>query len=370
MTNRCPSIRAVDRVSCLGTGFECNIFAIAQSRFRLDVRKPQTTTNKKLDALEKILIITFTSTILPSANLLLSAFSTSAAHETIAKGYYPGWKSKESPVSKVPWSKYTHMTYAFALEGSDPKSLALFVKAAHEHYSSAISLSGWEYPNKQGIGCNTVNKDDSVHFLAFLQELRANPATAKYSLSTAVGVETFIHSSNNPSTDVSGFTKAFDHIVIMSYDVWGPWSDSVGHNAPLNDACAAGPKQQGSAISAVDKWSKAGMPKEKIVLGVPVYGHGFTVKKKDAFAGMVEYGYLNKNGKPNVTYRFNECSQTEYVYNPDEQVEISYGDAKAFKAKGHFIRDLNLCGFSIWEITGNYDNILLNAIREGAGLKN
>uniref|UniRef100_A0A0W0FF31 Putative glycoside hydrolase family 18 protein n=1 Tax=Moniliophthora roreri TaxID=221103 RepID=A0A0W0FF31_MONRR len=312
-------------------------FAIAQSRFRLDVRKPQTTTNKKLDALEKILIITFTSTILPSANLLLSAFSTSAAHETIAKGYYPGWKSKESPVSK---------------------------------YSSAISLSGWEYPNKQGIGCNTVNKDDSVHFLAFLQELRANPATAKYSLSTAVGVETFIHSSNNPSTDVSGFTKAFDHIVIMSYDVWGPWSDSVGHNAPLNDACAAGPKQQGSAISAVDKWSKAGMPKEKIVLGVPVYGHGFTVKKKDAFAGMVEYGYLNKNGKPNVTYRFNECSQTEYVYNPDEQVEISYGDAKAFKAKGHFIRDLNLCGFSIWEITGNYDNILLNAIREGAGLKN
>ncbi|ESK91727.1 glycoside hydrolase family 18 protein [Moniliophthora roreri MCA 2997] len=265
-------------------------------------------------------------------------------------------------------------------------------------YSSAISLSGWEYPNKQGIGCNTINKDDTVHFLAFLQELRANPATAKYSLSTAVGVETFIDSSNNPSTDVSGFTKAFDHIVIMNYDVWGPWSDSVGHNAPLNDACAAGPKQQGSAISAVDKWSKAGMPKEKIVLGVPVYGHGFTVKKKDAFekdglrssllihhsirlilpkaivlfsfAGMMEYGYLNKNGKPNVTYRFDECSQTAYVYNPDEQVEISYGDAKAFKPKGHFIRDLNLGGFSIWEITGNYDNILLNAIREGAGLKN
>lgn len=33
---------------------------------------------------------------------------------SVAAAWYPGWHTTDFPLSKVSWSKYTHMTYAFA----------------------------------------------------------------------------------------------------------------------------------------------------------------------------------------------------------------------------------------------------------------
>ncbi|ESK94160.1 glycoside hydrolase family 18 protein [Moniliophthora roreri MCA 2997] len=404
-------------------------------------------------------------TLLPSLILLLSTLSLSTpanAGAAIAKAYYPGWGSDDFPLSKVTWSKYTHLTYAFAkttkdggltLEGSNPGGLKPFVKAAHEngvkacfsiggwtgsqYFSTAVSTPekrtafvktivdfakkydadcidlNWEYPAKQGIGCNTIDKDDTPHFLSFLEELHA---ATELPISAAVGIVPFNDAAGNPITDVSGFAKVFEHIVIMNYDVWGPWGSTVGPNAPLNDTCAAPANQQGSAVSAVNAWIKAGMPAEKIVLGVPAYGHGFTVKKEDAFQkgsttklakyppfdnknrpngdkwddkagkdvcgndnpaggiftfwGMVDNGYLKEDGTPKVPHRFDDCSKTPYVYNPDKQIMISYDDAKSMDHKGHFIKNFGLAGFSLWNAAGDYHDILVDAVRHGAGFKN
>ncbi|ESK83904.1 glycoside hydrolase family 18 protein [Moniliophthora roreri MCA 2997] len=400
--------------------------------------------------------------LFPSLILLLStlSFSTPAnAGAHIAKAYYPGWNSNDFPLSKVTWSKYTHLTYAFAkttkegglsLEGSNPGGLQPFVKAAHDngvkaclsiggwtgsqYFSTAVSTPekrtafvktvvdfakkydvdcldmDWEYPAKQGIGCNTIDKEDTAHFLSFLEELHA---ATKLPLSAAVGIVPFDDASSKPVTDVSGFAKVFEHIVIMNYDVWGPWSSSVGPNAPLNDACAAPANQQGSAVSAVKAWTKAGMPAEKIVLGVPAYGHAFTVKKEDAFEkgstsklapyppfdknshpngdkwddkpgkdvcgneqpaggiftfqGMIDNGYLKEDGSPKVASRFDDCSKTPYVYNPDKQIMISYDDAQSMNDKGSFIKKSGLAGFSLWNVAGDHQDILVDAVRKGAG---
>jgi chitinase len=67
----------------------------------------------------------------------------------------------------------------------------------------------------------------------------------------------------------------------MNYDIWGPWSPSVGPNAPLDDSCA--PSPQGSAKSAVKAWASAGFPTDKIVLGVASYGHSYHVDKTNAY---------------------------------------------------------------------------------------
>lgn len=42
---------------------------------------------------------------------------------------------------------------------------------------------------------------------------------------------------------------------------------------------------------------------------------------------------------------------------------ISYDNAEAFGAKGQFIVDNQLAGFGIWEVGGDYDNILVDAVR-------
>jgi len=219
---------------------------------------------------------------------------------------------------------------------------------------SSISDS-WEYPNKQGIGCNTINVNDTANFLEFLVELR--PVVANLTLSAAVALTPFNDASGKPSTSVAGFADVFDYIAIMNYDVWGPWDSTVGPNAPLNDTCAPLAKQEGSAVSAVKAWTDAGMPADKIVLGVAAYGHSFSVTPSNAFEvgkknltaypafdaskqplgdawagtggvdvcgilegpggtydfwGLIDGGFLTEEGKPakGIHYRYDKCSQT------------------------------------------------------------
>ncbi|KAI0777381.1 glycoside hydrolase [Trametes elegans] len=369
----------------------------------------------------------------------------------------------------VSWSKYTAVTYAFAvttqdvnsvsLEASDEELLPKFVELAHQnnvkalltiggwtgstYFSSAVAteanrtafvqtvlglvskynLDGldfdWEYPNKQGAGCNVIADDDSANFLSFLQALRAEPAAQNLTLSAAAGITPFAGTDGQPLSDVSGFAAVLDYLAIMNYDVWGTWSTGVGPNAPLNDTCADAANQQGSAVSAVKAWTGAGFPANQLVLGVASYGHSFKVDKSAALAsgntlaaypafekgqqplgdswdedapagvdqcgnptaggpsgifdywGLVEGGFLTANGTAadGIDFRFDECSQTPFVYKPETGVMVSYDDAQSFAAKGRFINDAGLRGFAMWEAAGDYQDTLLDAISEAIGIE-
>ena len=248
-------------------------------------------------------------------------------------------------------------------------------------------------------------------------------------LSAAVSLGPFVGADGNASTDVSAFAGVLDFIEVMNYDVWGSWSTAVGPNAPINDTCAPPADQQGSAVSAIKAWTTAGMPASQIVLGVPSYGHSFSVPPASAFGtnitdatttvsaassdpttlvaypafnatnqpvgdawdsppavdvcgvleaqggvfdfwGLVAGGLLNADGSvaPGIASRFDDCSQTAYVYNATSQVMVSYDSAKTFAAKGEFIKNNNLRGFAMWEAGGDFNDILLDSILEGAGI--
>ncbi|KAI0371354.1 glycoside hydrolase [Pilatotrama ljubarskyi] len=398
-----------------------------------------------------------------------SGNSSVAADDVVAYTWYAGWHGADFPPEKLSWNKYTAVTYAFAvttpdvnvvsLEASDEELLPKFVDLAHQnnvkailtiggwtgsqYFSSAVAteanrtafvktalglvskyqLDGldfdWEYPNKQGMGCNVIADDDSANFLAFLQALRADPAGANLTLSAAAGITPFNGPDGKPMADVSDFAKVLDYVAIMNYDVWGAWSDAVGPNAPLNDTCAQQADQQGSAVSAVKAWTDAGFPANQLVLGVASYGHSFKVSKDAAvssgstltpypafvasqqplgdswdavapagvdqcgnpsaggpsgifdFWGLIEGGFLTANGTAaeGIDYRFDACSQTPYVYNPQTEVMVSYDDAQSFAAKGRFINEAGLRGFAMWEAAGDSDDILLDAISNAIGIE-
>lgn len=382
----------------------------------------------------------------------------------VAAAWFAGWHATDGfPLSSISWEKYNTLYYSFAettqsvtslsLAGSNGDLLPQFVSEAHAHGVEAhIALGGWtggiwfssnvataenrtafvqtvtdfvtqydldgvqfdwEYPNHQGIGCNVINANDTANFLAFLQELRQNPIAEKLTLSAAVSLTPFVDAAGNPSADVSGFAKVLDYIALMNYDVWGSWSSNVGPNSPLNDTCAASAQQQGSAVFAVKAWTDAGMPANQIVLGVPTYGHSFSVAPSDAFAkgekelvsypsfnasnqplgdtwasagavdvcgvfegpggtynfwSLIDDGFLTNEGKaaPGIYYRYDSCSQTPYVYNETSQVMISFDNAESYAAKGSYVKNAGLRGFSMWEAGGDYNNMLLDSIIEAA----
>lgn len=80
-----------------------------------------------------------------------------------------------------------------------------------------ILFLSWEYPNRQGVGCNTISPNDSTNFLSFLQELRTDPTGAQLILSAAVGITPFMDSGGTPMKDVAAFAQVLDHIGKLSF---------------------------------------------------------------------------------------------------------------------------------------------------------
>ena len=149
-------------------------------------------------------------------------------------------------------------------------------------FSANLNFSiSWEYPNGLGVGCNVMGVNDTANFLSFLQALRKDSGGKKLLISAAVGITPWLGDTGTPVTDVSEFAKVLDYVAIMNYDVWGLSDGIVGPNSPLNETCGSKPSH-GSAVSAVQTWTKAGMPPNKIVLGVAYYGRLFRVREKDA----------------------------------------------------------------------------------------
>ncbi|KAF8134413.1 glycoside hydrolase family 18 protein [Boletus edulis] len=410
----------------------------------------------------------FSLTLLSALHGVASLPSALGPSGQVAAAWYTSWHASgvpnAFPDTAIPWEKYNTVIYSFAVTTPDVNTISLsgsdaslydFVARARAHnvaahvgiggwggsmffssnvatpenrtafvttvadFAAKYGLSGiefdWEFPNKQGIGCNKIDADDTQNFLYFLQELRKNPVGAKLTLTAAVSIAPFNDASGNPSKDVSDFAKVFDYIVVMDYDIWGKWSPTVGPNSPLDDTCADPANQAGSAVSAVKAWTAAGIPVNQIVLGVPSYGHSFSVSPSDAFVygsqtelapnpkfdaskqplgdawgnaggadacgvqegpggtfelwGLVDGGFLATDGNPapGISYRYDTCSQTPYVYNPTSQVMVSFDNADSFAAKGKYIQKTGLKGFSMWEAGGDYNDILLDSIRTAAG---
>lgn len=294
-------------------------------------------------------------------------------------------------------------------------TLSMFLPSLAVHSDSDRCFNSWEYPTETGIGCNIISANDTSNFLKFLTELRQTHWASDIILTAAVTLTPWLDENGDALTDVSSFANLLDWVAIMNYDVWGSWSATVGPNAPLNDTCASAENQQGSAVSAVASWTSAGMPLSQVVLGVAAYGHSFAVTSSDAFvngsttelaayppfnssifplgdawddaAGTLDAcgnnqtnggtqdmwnlalsGMLNTDGTPSsdMPHRFDNCSQTDYIYNITSGIMISYDSPTAFEAKGKFIADTGLRGFAMWETAGDYKTILLDAIIDGA----
>lgn len=259
----------------------------------------------------------------------------------------------------------------------------------------------WEYPGRQGAGCNAVDEaNDAKNFLTLLQELRKALGNTK-ELTAAVHVRTFDTPSGNMK-DVSAYAKVLTRVNLMTYDINGAWNTTTGPNAPFNFAPGHGDAD--SFVSAIDNWMKAGMPANKISPGLAFYGRATTttqaiknnlyqpqvqgqVPKGDSYdafwqdpycskdpggnSGIWRYGNLRSQGvltsptqaaSPWIR-QWDNVTQTPWLLNPQTKMFISYDDPKSIAVKVNYASCKGLGGVMVWSVDeDSKNNELLNEV--------
>jgi chitinase len=230
----------------------------------------------------------------------------------------------------------------------------------------------WEYPTGGGEAGNIERPEDTENFVLLLDELRTQLDSQgeadgrHYLLTIALGAG---RDAYQP-LDWARITPLLDFINVMTYDMSGSWSDVTGFNAPLYNS-QANPPEGGSSDSALRDLLAFGIPAEKLVMGVPFYGHGwsgvpaennglhqpFTGAAQGMWeAGSFDYNDLAENYIGTVDRFWDDTAQIPWLYDADTQTMISYDDPESLAKKAEYVREHGLGGVMFWELSQDTDD--------------
>ena len=257
-----------------------------------------------------------------------------------------------------------------------PDSRSKFAKTSVEIVAD-YDLDGvdidWEYPDQIGNN-NVFRPEDKQNYTLMFEALRKeldelSKITGKYyELTTAVGASY----SYIEHTEMDRAVKYLDFVNLMTYDFYTS-GDSAGHHSnlyPPEDY-----EKDASAHKTVRLFLEAGVPAEKLVMGLPFYGRSWIMKSADkhginmpvegrARGGGYTYikdSLVNKNGF--VRY-WDENAKAPYLFNSETNQLITYDDEESVRLKCEYVIDNNMAGMMFWQYASDPNEYLLDAMNE------
>ncbi|OMO90715.1 hypothetical protein COLO4_18933 [Corchorus olitorius] len=230
------------------------------------------------------------------------------------------------------------------------------IEIARTHRFDGVDLD-WEFPA-------TVN--DMSNLALLLQEWReAIEYEAKTSkkpcllLTSAVYYTSeFINYGVPRSYPAAAMAEYLDWANPMCFDYHGNWDHSTGIHTALYD-----PTGNISTSHGIGSWVQAGMPPNKLVMGLASYGH--TWKLQDPSVHGIgapavgvgpgdEQGFFNYyaiidfNKEQNATVKYDKTTVSYYSYVGDSW--IGYDDVWSIKKKVRFAKYKGLGGYFFWAL--------------------
>ncbi len=262
-----------------------------------------------------------------------------------------------------------------------PASRAKFIDSVAD-FITRYKLDGldidWEYPAMEGAAGNVFRPEDKQNYTLLLKELRERfkkmqkPLHRRLYISIAAGASTeFLQ-----HTEMAKVQKYVDTVNLMAYDYYEPGDDKItGNHAPLY-VDPADPKGI-SADRSVKEFETAGVPAEKIVLGVPFYGHvwghvaatnhGLFQTGEPVPNAYANYGALSTTmlSQGYYTRYWDAKASVPYLYNSQKQIFVSYEDQESLALKCKYVIDHHLAGIMFWEYGSDPSGKLLDSIDLG-----
>lgn len=287
-------------------------------------------------------------------------------------------ESKKAPISKVVALKSVNPKLkvclmiggwgghadGFSMMARDPAKRTEFCQSVKQllddNQMDGVDID-WEYPTQSADGETGCDPSDTQNFNLVLKELRETLGTGK--------IISFASSSSAKYVDWPNAMKYLDYVNVMTYDMGAAPN---GHNSPLHKSSTFNHR---SWDESIDAHVKGGVPKERMVMGVPFYGKA----EKNPADGTKIFDYsvryyemkdILENGKYKgsplarpVTRRWEATSMVPYLVDAAGKNVLSYDDPQSVALKGEYAKANGHLGCMFWEYRCDTDdNELLRAL--------
>jgi len=210
--------------------------------------------------------------------------------------------------------------------------------AVRDYNLDGIDLD-WEYPTSNSAGISS-SPDDTKNFTLLLKDLRATLGNDK--------LLTMASSANAKYVDFKSCIDYLNFVNIMTYDMGKP----PYHNAGLYPSSMT----KRSCDESVNLHYTAGVPYDKIVLGIPFYGHG---NDSDFTSECLDYRDI-KIDASKYSVRWDNNAQVPYLVNTLGTMVLSYDDETSVGLKADYVKTKGLKGAMYWNIEADDDNWTLS----------
>lgn len=246
------------------------------------------------------------------------------------------------------------------------------VEIMHKYDLDGVDVD-WEYPTIPGLVGNVYRPEDKQNFTLMFQAIREEldalekQTNREYLLTAAVGgFQKYID-----NTEMDKVQQYLDYVNVMTYDYYN--SDKTAHHTNLYTSDRYdSPK---SADAAIKAFIAAGVPAEKLVMGIAFYGRTFIVEEgsEDGLtATIVEqingdgYTFIKDSIIADSSYMKSrdEKAFAPYLFNAEKNIFITYEDEESVAEKCRYVVANQMAGVMFWEYNSDPKEYLLDEINK------
>ncbi|XP_049790950.1 endochitinase-like [Schistocerca nitens] len=246
----------------------------------------------------------------------------------------------------------------------DPARRASLVRSAvaflHRYGFDGFDVD-WEYPGNAPRGGVPEDKDD---FLCFMQELRAafDAEGLGWELTMAVPLT---EDKLRDGFHVPQLCSIVDAVHVMAYDLRGEWDHFADVHSPLyRRPHDTGAYAKINTHDGLLLWEQLGCPADKLVVGVPFYGHAYKLCAnvtdyspgacivpctRNDVCGMSYYQICNEiQNVGEWTVKWDKYGMVPYAYKG--RTWVGYENPHSLQIKMNFIKHKGYAGAMMWAI--------------------